>query len=278
MGREIRRVALDFDWPLQKVWEGFLNPHHKPCPEEAKNNCHAGATSAGKWLDSIARLIALVGEEAVSEPHSEEMKKRGRIYPHPYLQEWQQAPRTEIPHEVSKAIRNIEPQAKRMRALDQHLREHPPQLLKFGEEMAVLVKGLAGGRELGMGAGAAWEISETLKKAAGITDENWGICPVCKGEGMDPAVKEVYDAWKETPPPEGPGYQLWETVSEGSPVSPVFPTEEKFIEWLLKQGYSEKAARNFCKTGWAPSGIIISGGPNAGFHRDIESAALQDEK
>ena len=26
MGREVKRVALDFNWPLHKVWEGFQNP------------------------------------------------------------------------------------------------------------------------------------------------------------------------------------------------------------------------------------------------------------
>ena len=27
MGREVKRVALDFNWPINKVWEGFLNPY-----------------------------------------------------------------------------------------------------------------------------------------------------------------------------------------------------------------------------------------------------------
>lgn len=31
--------------------------------------------------------------------------------------------------------------------------------------------------------------------------------------------------------PIGEGYQLWETTSEGSPVSPVFDTLEKLCEW-----------------------------------------------
>jgi hypothetical protein len=26
MGRKVRRVPLDFDWPLNEVWEGFLSP------------------------------------------------------------------------------------------------------------------------------------------------------------------------------------------------------------------------------------------------------------
>jgi hypothetical protein len=26
MGRQVRRVPLDFSWPLEKVYDGFLNP------------------------------------------------------------------------------------------------------------------------------------------------------------------------------------------------------------------------------------------------------------
>ena len=32
-------------------------------------------------------------------------------------------------------------------------------------------------------------------------------------------------------PPQGEGYQLWETTSEGSPVSPVFATLDELCEW-----------------------------------------------
>ena len=31
--------------------------------------------------------------------------------------------------------------------------------------------------------------------------------------------------------PNGEGYQLWETTSEGSPISPVFATLDKLCEW-----------------------------------------------
>jgi hypothetical protein len=32
-------------------------------------------------------------------------------------------------------------------------------------------------------------------------------------------------------PPEGPGWQLWETTSEGSPTSPVFEAAEALARW-----------------------------------------------
>lgn len=32
MRRELKRVALDFEWPIKKVWKGFINPHYdKEC-------------------------------------------------------------------------------------------------------------------------------------------------------------------------------------------------------------------------------------------------------
>ena len=33
-------------------------------------------------------------------------------------------------------------------------------------------------------------------------------------------------------PPKGNGYQLWETTSEGSPMSPVFSSPEELAVWL----------------------------------------------
>ena len=33
MGREMKRVAIDFDWEIGKIWEGYINPFYKPCPD-----------------------------------------------------------------------------------------------------------------------------------------------------------------------------------------------------------------------------------------------------
>lgn len=69
--------------------------------------------------------------------------------------------------------------------------------------------------------------------------------------------------WKDE---ERTCYQYYETVTEGTPVSPVFDTAEGLVQWLVKhEGHSEQAARTFVKKGWAPSfiqtgtGEIISG-------------------
>jgi hypothetical protein len=48
------------------------------------------------------------------------------------------------------------------------------------------------------------------------------------------APGEPCPEWKKyfkVDPPEGEGWQLWETTTEGSPVSPVFKTPEELAEW-----------------------------------------------
>lgn len=46
----------------------------------------------------------------------------------------------------------------------------------------------------------------------------------------------VYDHWAQEQkiyfePPEGPGFQLWEDVTEGSPRSPVFESMDDLVKW-----------------------------------------------
>lgn len=80
-----------------------------------------------------------------------------------------------------------------------------------------------------------------------------------------------YWQWTDMPPdpdfyrpewPEGSAtaYQVYETVSEGTPVSPVFTTLEQVEDWLVNEGgYSRHAAQSFCKAGWAPSALMREG-------------------
>lgn len=89
----------------------------------------------------------------------------------------------------------------------------------------------------------------TLKilKLAGLP-EKWGWCSTCKGEGMDPEVKEEYDNWEKYEPPEGEGYQCWETTSDGSPISPVFETLDKLCEYLSNN--TSGVTKKFTEEDW----------------------------
>jgi len=99
-------------------------------------------------------------------------------------------------------------------------------------DMSELTSGL-GGRELdGHHDGSdTYVATKKIIEAAGLDPALWGVCVECKGEGNDPALKEACDAWRETPPPTGDGFQLWTTTTQGSPISPVFSTLDELCIW-----------------------------------------------
>ena len=181
MSRNLKRVPLNFDWPLKKTWEGYQNPYFKKCPK-----CDNGETAARKRLESLVNLIMLSGTDSL----------RGKN--HPYF-------------EGGFIFSEIIP----------------------SKDMVELTMGLAGRSPSGLGHDACdrWSATEKIIEAAGLDPKKWGICPHCKGDAIDPEIREKYEAWEEYAPPKGEGYQLWEDCSEGSPVSPVFGTLEELCEW-----------------------------------------------
>jgi len=118
-------------------------------------------------------------------------------------------------------------------------------------------------------------------------------CPDCDGSGEiwpdyahsvslhpdpDPAVylssQTAADAWTEIDPPSGPAYQLWETVSEGSPISPAFETPgalaahlATFDVWGSADTDYATWLRFILDPGWAPSGVST---PETGFVSGVE--------
>jgi hypothetical protein len=60
-------------------------------------------------------------------------------------------------------------------------------------------------------------------------------------------------------------YQYYETVSEGTPLSPPLPTLEALADWLVANGdpvygaIDRKTAEAFVKVGGSPSAVIIPG-------------------
>ena len=88
-------------------------------------------------------------------------------------------------------------------------------------------------------------------------------CRTCGGEGTvgTPEERAAYMAWEGPEPPEGEGWQLWETVSEGSPVTPVFADAEGLIGHLVRtEGYREEAARSLVTRGFTFGTMIVSDG------------------
>ena len=214
MGRELRRVPLDFDWPLHKVWDGFINHHYIDCAACGGN----GATVASRQLDLVVDLLMLAGGDSVVT------KRDGARRFHPYF--------------AATPLAGATPDA----------------------ALAEVTTGLSG-REMCMFGHDSIDRYVARKKilaAAGLP-ETWGDCPACHGDGRDPSCCEAVDAWIATEPPEGDGYQVWETVSEGSPISPVFATSEQMVAWLVGEGYTPESAERFITTRWAPSLLAVGG-------------------
>lgn len=59
MGRKLRRVPLDFDWPIGKIWHGYINPYYRKCPD-----CDNGYTAARERLQDLISLIMLSGTDS----------------------------------------------------------------------------------------------------------------------------------------------------------------------------------------------------------------------
>jgi hypothetical protein len=203
MGRELRRVPMDFDWPLHKVWDGYLNPHGKPCPA-SHSTCFNGATAAGQWLSAVCRFLALAASQDA----------------HPYFEQFPQAPRYETPRGIKVSNGSDLMRVQRERPKIGHVLPMPPDFQEF-------VRRLAGNGSPNL----EFQLEEQLKKFAGV-DGRWGVCSVCGGDGIDPSVKETYDAWEPSDPPEGAGFQLWTTTNEGAPISPVFETLDALCAYL----------------------------------------------
>jgi hypothetical protein len=94
-------------------------------------------------------------------------------------------------------------------------------------------------------------------------------------EGLPPDP-DYYRPWHDG---EATWFQVWETVSEGTPVTPPFATKEELVEYLVahgdfwqqkrwregdrfmqpeRPGYSREAAARFVNAGWAPSMVVVN--------------------
>lgn len=241
MGREIKRVSLDFVWPQGMVWKGYINPYHsQECSVCDGSGYSAETVQIEKdWYD-----FANTGRKwcyKLEQVEVDALVEAGRL--------------RDLTHKFT-------PGAGWVRI------EPPPNITP---EM-VNAWARSGMRHDAIN---RWICVEARAKARGV----WGNCPVCDGDGeiwFSAKVKELSEAWWEGErydPPAGEGWQVWETVTEGSPVSPVFATAEELIAHLVDQGHSQSDAERFVRgAGWVPSLMAVGGK----VYSDIETAGFVD--
>jgi hypothetical protein len=200
LSRSVKRVPLDFDWPMNKRWDGYLSPEGewpecekcngdgihpfaKPIAEtfyasDLPGRADDPVRSAYRWCDKLTQeeVDHLLIEGRLRTWVKDDSDRGGR---------WESVPRTA--HEV-----NAQPQ--------QH-------------------DGIN-----------RWILITFRCERLGLPVE----CDNCGGHGRTATAEQraELDVWEPTEPPAGDGYQMWESVSEGAPISPVFDSPEALAHWL----------------------------------------------
>lgn len=293
MGRELKRVSLDFDWPINKVWRGYLNPHYTA--KQCEGCSGTGYSSFAKNLhDKWWGYVDFSPEERDSIPFTPDDKEVRDF-----------------------AIRNVErepefygtgedailKEALRLCGIwnsswQHHLNDDDVKALIEADRLRDFTHIFTPGK--------GWEKKATAYIPTAREVNLWGIssmghdsinewaifkaeckrhneptdCDICKGHGEIWPSKEdedLYEGWEKEEPPEGNGFQIWETVSEGSPISPVFSTAEDLAKhmattsWGADKGTPFETWLQFIKgPGWSPSMICIGGEVKNGVEAIVE--------
>lgn len=282
MGREIKRVALDFDWPLNKVWEGFL------MPERFRETSCEDCGGMG-WSDDAKHLqerwygkVPFSPEETGSDPYT---------IATPEVRAFAERNIASAPYFYGTGGLAIQKEAQRLADLwngmwMHHLSQEEVDILVAEGKLRDFTHTWT--RETGWvaieptpvvtaeqvnraslssfgGSSGLYVLSKHILEAQGKSD----TCSKCAGHGSFeayPGQREEAEKWEMTEPPAGEGWQVWETVSEGSPISPVFADREGLIRWLMSPAYSwgvsqpltREQAENFTGSGWAPTFIATA--------------------
>lgn len=244
MGREIKRVPVDFDWPLGMQWRGYMSPYSA---QKCKACDGSGYSAAVRQIADDFYDFARTGRrwvDAITQDEVQALVDEGRL-------------RDFTHHFVSG---------------EGWIANDPPTVPTAEQVNAVNRQASINGHD----AINRMILVEARAKRLGVWGDS-GSCPLCKGDGsvwFSDEIKQRADQWYEVErydPPTGDGWQLWETTSEGSPISPAFATPEGLIDYMCQpstqggsipwnRGYDRETAERFvCGAGWAPS-LVMAGG------------------
>ncbi|MEU0937642.1 hypothetical protein [Embleya sp. NPDC005971] len=281
MSREVRRVPLDFDWPLEKVWGGYITPERlveDSCPDCKSGRSPHAEYLYGLWYGHVPFDPTSTGSTPLrpDTPAVRAFAERNIAQSPSYYGTGEFAVVREAQrladlwngmwsHHLSQTDVDLlieggrlmdlthtwDPEARRQRRIEPPVRPTAEQvnewsLIGFGHD----------------GINAHIVIGARCERD-GFDD----TCRTCEGHAtMEkyPGQRAEAEAWEWTEPPQGDGWQLWETVSEGSPISPVFVSADELAEWMTlpERGWkrlSRDVARRFVGEGWAPTFMGVSG-------------------
>lgn len=297
MGREVRRVAKDFRWPMNKTYEGFVMPedlHPLDCPAcGGGGSSEAGRLLSDRWygrapFDPAERgstpftpddpLVRAIVSQKVNRDDETRRFYEGYTGATGDRMVTREAMRmcgiwnASWSHHLSQD--DVDALIARGRLSDfTHERKAdgswgPRDPLPSPTARDVNIWSLQG---MGQDSINQWTVARAEAERLGVGLE----CTTCEGTGSawrDAAHKQAHDDWEPTPPPAGDGWQMWETTSEGSPISPVMDSPEALARWLADSGASAFGGQGasfehwmaMIGEGWAPSMVMTNGVPMSG--------------
>lgn len=279
MSREIRRVPAGFDWPLNTVWEGFLLPdwlREGACP-----GCDNGYSKEAKQMyDQWYGYAPFDPSNTGSKPMTIET---------PEVRAFAERNVTRSPSFYGEGEASIVGEAQRLlgywnKMWMHHLSQDDVDALLEGDRLWDFTRDFV--------PGGGWKEKENPYHPTAAEVNAWSVngfghdsinagmvidarckregvpavCAVCDGHASAEKFigqRGLADAWASTPPPTGECWQMWSTVSEGSPVTPAFETADELAAHLIEAGMSNQSYQETVEwitgPGWAPSGAIIKG-------------------
>ncbi|MBO2461711.1 hypothetical protein [Actinomadura violacea] len=297
MSREVKRVPVDFVWPLDQRWQGYLTPDHllpDSCPD-----CEHGLSPSGEylfdlWHGKIPFHPAVTGSTLLT-PATPQVRALAELH-------IAQAPDYYGADEFA-----ICREAARLGALFNsmwchHLAQEDVDALVAAGRLTELThdRGAGGGWQPKDPPAAltaeqvnAWSLrgmghdsmnARVVIKARCVREGVAYACATCGGDGhveAYPGQRAEAKAWRPTEPPAGDGWQLWESVTEGAPITPVFETADDLVAHLVaEEGFRPGAAKTLVEQGRTAGSICTAGGAvlHSALDADVINAVGADRK
>ena len=254
MGRELKKVPLDFNWPIEKVWEGYINPYKKEITECSNCNGSGISTEARFLQDKWYGYVPFKPEDRDSTPFIPTEAIIQKIvkdkWNNPYVRQYTYCFEEEFMKKESERLCKLW-----NKAWMHHLNNIDIAILiahnRLGDFTHIYTKN-------------GWQPKDPPYIPTAREVNEWGLtnlghdcincylvvkaecerlhqkytCSECEGKGyaarsdlIKKDIEEAHANWKPVKPPIGEGFQLWETTSEGSPMTPVFKSLKELCRW-----------------------------------------------
>lgn len=243
MGRELKRVPLNFQWEINELWSGYINPHkrHK-CKEcegvgwskeynELKDKWYSGDNPQYKpnpFREGF-RYNSTAWNNNLEQEDVDALIKAGR------LMDFTRVPINDEQKEIVK--QKIADGGNSWLPYDNGYKPTPKEVNEWNLK--------------GMGHDSI--NCSVVIKARLAKEGKSHLCPNCNGTGdnwQHEKAKELYENWQDYDPPTGEGFQLWTTTSEGSPMTPVFKSLDDLCEYCEKEKVSVFGSNTATKEEW----------------------------